>query len=112
MKKLQKPNLTIVMGDFYAKVLAGKKAYAVLPFKLENRNDRRETEKPFAAANRLVIMNTWFKLHPQKLYKWKLSLDPIGRIDYLLVNKRYRKLCICQNVSGCRYKFRSYADGR
>ncbi|CAG9837263.1 unnamed protein product [Diabrotica balteata] len=54
----------------------------------------------FAEANQLVIMNTWFKLHPRKLYTWKSPQDSVGRIirnqiDYMLVNKRYRNSCTC-----------------
>uniref|UniRef100_A0A8D8T8A4 Craniofacial development protein 2 n=1 Tax=Cacopsylla melanoneura TaxID=428564 RepID=A0A8D8T8A4_9HEMI len=100
MKKLKKQDITIVMGDFNAKVGAGRTSSAVGPFGLGSRNDRGDTLEIFAESNQLVIMNTWFKLHQRKLYTWKSPMDAPERIvrnqiDYILVSKRYRNSCTC-----------------
>lgn len=47
----------------------------------------------------MAIMNTWFKLHPRKLYTWKSPMDKPGKIvrnqiDFILVSQRFRNSCI------------------
>ncbi|KAL1447016.1 hypothetical protein WDU94_015647 [Cyamophila willieti] len=98
LRKLKKEDLTIIMGDFNSKLGEGRTSTAVGPFGLGNRNDRGDMLEIFAESNKLVVMNTWFKLHPRKLYTWTSPKDAPGKIirnqiDYILVNKRYRNSC-------------------
>uniref|UniRef100_A0A8D8ZLR6 Craniofacial development protein 2 n=1 Tax=Cacopsylla melanoneura TaxID=428564 RepID=A0A8D8ZLR6_9HEMI len=95
LKKLKKQDILIIMGDFNAKLGAGKTSQSVGPFGLGNRNPRGDELETFAVTNQLAVMNTWFKLHPRRLYTWKSPMDKPGKIvrnqiDYILISKRYR----------------------
>lgn len=97
LKKLKKHDLTIIMGDYNAKVGEGRTSEFVGPFGLGERNTRDDLEG-FAMANNLVVMNTWFKQSSRRLYTWKSPMDRPRRmvrnqIDYILVNKRFRNNC-------------------
>ncbi|XP_039291111.1 craniofacial development protein 2-like [Nilaparvata lugens] len=99
MRKLKKQDLTIVIGDFNAKLGSGRTSSSVGPFGLGNRNARGDSLETFAESNQLVVMNTWFKLHPRRLYTWKSPMDRPGRIvrnqiDFLLVNRRFWNSCL------------------
>ena len=84
-------DITLVLGDFNAKV--GKDRYedVVGPFGLGERNFRGERLISWCDASNLVLTNTWFKKHPRLLWTWK---SPGGRnknqIDYITINKRFR----------------------
>uniref|UniRef100_A0A8D8XEP5 Craniofacial development protein 2 n=1 Tax=Cacopsylla melanoneura TaxID=428564 RepID=A0A8D8XEP5_9HEMI len=95
LKKLKKQDILILMGDFNAKLGAGKTSQSVGPFGLGNRNPRGDELETFAVTNQLAVMNTWFRLHPRRLYTWKSPMDKPGKIvrnqiDYILISKRYR----------------------
>lgn len=98
LKKLKKHDLTIIMGDYNAKVGEGRTSEIVGPFGLGERNTRGDDLESFTMANNLVVMNTWFKQPSRRLYTWKSPMDRPGRmvrnqIDYILVNKRFRNSC-------------------
>uniref|UniRef100_A0A8D9ASD9 Craniofacial development protein 2 n=1 Tax=Cacopsylla melanoneura TaxID=428564 RepID=A0A8D9ASD9_9HEMI len=98
MKKLKKHEVTITMGDFNAKIGAGRTSEFVGPFGLGDRNDRGDNLEIFAETHQSAIMNTWFKQPSRRLYTWKSPQDKPDKIvrnqiDYILVNKRYRNSC-------------------
>uniref|UniRef100_A0A8D8Y176 Craniofacial development protein 2 n=3 Tax=Cacopsylla melanoneura TaxID=428564 RepID=A0A8D8Y176_9HEMI len=98
MKKLKKEDVTIVMGDFNAKLGAGKTSEFVGAFGLGERNTRGDELEMFAETHQLAVMNTWFRLPPRRLYTWISPMDKPGRIvrnqiDYIMVNARYRNSC-------------------
>ena len=40
----------------------------------------------------MVIMNTWFKKHPQRIYTWKSTGDRSrNQIDYISINHRFTR---------------------
>uniref|UniRef100_A0A8D8SJV6 Craniofacial development protein 2 n=1 Tax=Cacopsylla melanoneura TaxID=428564 RepID=A0A8D8SJV6_9HEMI len=48
--------------------------------------------------NNLVVMNTWFKMPPRRLYTWKSPMNKADKIirnqiDFILVNQRFRNSC-------------------
>lgn len=95
LKKLPKQNLTLISGDFNAKVGKGRTGEHIGPHGLGERNERGERLSVFAAEHKLTILNTFFKLPPRRLYTWTSPAhtpDAIIRnqIDYILVNHRYR----------------------
>ncbi|XP_039276069.1 craniofacial development protein 2-like [Nilaparvata lugens] len=99
IEKLKRHDLTIVLGNFNAKLGEGRTWSSVGPFGLGNRNTRGDELENFAESNQLVVMNTWFELHPIRLYTWESPMDRPGRIvrnqiDFLLVNRRFRNSCI------------------
>lgn len=54
--------MTIIMGDFNAKLGKGNTSTYFGPFGLGERNARCDMLKEFAAGNELVVFfNTWFK---------------------------------------------------
>lgn len=70
INKLKKQDLTIVVGDFNAKLGAKKTSVSVNPFGLGERNSRGDMLKIFAEINtNLTVMNTWYKLQPRN-HQW------------------------------------------
>lgn len=99
IKKIPKRELLIIMGDFNAKVGRGRSGNHIGPHGLGERNACGEKLCTLAGENDLVIMNTFFKLPPRRLYTWKAPKDGKNgtiirnQIDYIMVNQRYRNSC-------------------
>ena len=83
--------ITVVMGDFNAKVGSDQFEDLIGPFGLGDRNFRGERLISWCDANELILTNTWFKKHPRLLWTWK---SPGGgyknQIDFIAINKRFR----------------------
>ena len=83
-KKIPKGDI----GDFNAKVgrqhITGP---AVGPYGLCEANGAGERFREFCEEQELVLVNTWFKKHPRRLYTWKSS-DGKSRnqIDYITID--------------------------
>lgn len=90
-KKLRLDGPVLLLGDFNAKVGAGKVGNSIGMHGLGQRNDRGERLIEFVEKNKLVVCNTIFQHHPRRLYTW---VSPGGeyknQIDYIMVNQRYR----------------------
>ena len=90
-KQCKSQEITLILGDFNAKVGMDRYEDIVGSFGLGERNFRGERLISWCDANNLVLANTWFKKHPRLLWTWK---SPGGRyknqIDYIAINKRYR----------------------
>uniref|UniRef100_A0A8D8VHS4 Craniofacial development protein 2 n=2 Tax=Cacopsylla melanoneura TaxID=428564 RepID=A0A8D8VHS4_9HEMI len=98
LSKLKKEDITVVMGDFNAKLGAGQTSEYIGPFGLGERNQRGDELEIFAETHDLVALNTWFKQPPRKLYTWRSPMDKPGKIvrnqiDYIMINQRYRNSC-------------------
>uniref|UniRef100_A0A8D8VTC7 Craniofacial development protein 2 n=1 Tax=Cacopsylla melanoneura TaxID=428564 RepID=A0A8D8VTC7_9HEMI len=98
IKRLKKEEITIIMGDFNAKIGAGRTSNYVGQWGLGERNERGDMLENFAEINRMVLLNTQFQLHPRHLYTWKSPKDKPGKIvrnqiDYIMINQRYRNSC-------------------
>lgn len=94
-RSIKNNEITIVMGDFNAKVGSGKVGTQVGNFGLGERNDRGDRLIEFCQDKDLIITNTFFKLPNRRLYTWKSPADkPENRvrnqIDYILINNRYK----------------------
>lgn len=89
-------DITIIMGDWNAKIGKGRDGDNIGEFGLGIRNDRGERLAQFCQEKDVVITNTYFKLPERRLYTWKSPADGIdnkivrNQIDYFLINKRYR----------------------
>ena len=89
----QIPNgdILYIIGDWNAKV--GKELSIDITgnFGLGKRNERGDQLVEFCSRNDLRIMNTFFKLHPRRLYTW-ISPDNSTRnqIDYILCKSRWK----------------------
>ena len=99
LKKLPKQELTVIMGDFNAKVGKGSTGNHIGPYGLGERNERGERLSIFASEENFVITNTFFQLPKRRLYTWKSPADTPknnirNQIDYILVNHRYRNSII------------------
>ena len=88
-------NIVFILQDWNAKV--GKDILngitdnlSLTKFGLGERNERGDQLVEFCSRNDLRIMNTFFKLHPRRIYTWR-SPDKITRnqIDYILCNTRW-----------------------
>ena len=92
LSKTPSSDITIVMGDFNAKVGSGVvDSDATGRFGLGEQNERGEMLIDFCNENELVITNTLFQQHPRRLYTW---VSPDGKtrnqIDYIAIKRRWR----------------------
>lgn len=95
LKSAKNNEVTIVMGDFNAKIGQGKEGSIVGQYGLGTRNTRGDRLVQFCREKERVIMNTFFKLPPRRLYTWTSPADTVGRIirnqiDYITINHRFR----------------------
>ena len=83
--------VTLVMGDFNAKVGKGRFENVVGPYGLGDRNYRGERLISWSDANNLLLVNTWFRKHQRHLWTWKSPGDNHrNQIDYIAINQRFR----------------------
>ena len=94
MDKISSKDITIIMGDFNAKVgteRTDEEKYIVGPHSLGIRNEAGDRLITFCTENDLVVTNTMFKQHPRRLFTW---ISPDGKtknqIDDILVQRRWR----------------------
>lgn len=97
LRKLKRKDVTIIMGDFNAKIGEGGGTEFVGPFGLGVRNERGEMLNTFVTEEEMVILNTFFQLPARRLYTWKSPADKPdhiirNQIDFMMVNKRYRNI--------------------
>lgn len=92
----KKGEITIVLGDFNAKI--GKNATKEISghYGLGERNARGERLIQFCAEHHLSAVNTFFKQHPRRLYTWKSPADREGhiirnQIDFILIRNQLMK---------------------
>ncbi|XKL64613.1 hypothetical protein PGB90_004699 [Kerria lacca] len=99
VSSLKKEDLNFILGDFNAKVGNIKTEGVTGSFGLGNRNERGDNLVEFCKTEEFVVKNTFFKLHPRRLYTWKSPQDSPSnivrnQIDYILVNKRFQNSII------------------
>jgi hypothetical protein len=105
-----KATYNIIMGDFNAKLGKRKDGERFIgPHRLHERNERGERMSSWVEANRLHVMNTWFKKRMGRRWTWR---SPSGKtrneIDYILVDT---KRIIC-DVGTIGQKFDTGSDHR
>lgn len=88
-------DITIIMGDFNAKIGKGRVDDIIGDFGLGIRNERGDRLIEFCQEHDMAITNTFYKLHERRLYTWKSPADKDNKIrrnqiDYVLIKKRYR----------------------
>ena len=85
--KYKKAHFNIIMGDFNAKIGNGDEE-CVGNFGYGIRNDRGDDLINFAIANKLKIMNTFFKKKSNKRWTWHSpNFENFNEIDYVLTDK-------------------------
>ena len=99
LKSIKTQDVTIIMGDFNAKVGDEKVEECTGGHGLGNRNERGDRLIEFCQNNNFVITNTLFKMPKRRLYTWKSPADQEGRIvrnqiDYILIRQRYKNAII------------------
>ncbi|XP_062910199.1 craniofacial development protein 2-like [Mobula hypostoma] len=91
MKKTKNNEVTVILGDFNAKVGSVREVLTVGPFGLGERNNHRERLVEFAKTNKLMIANTGYSLPKWRLYMWTSPDGSVkNQIDYILVPNRFR----------------------
>ena len=88
---ISKKEVTMVMGDFNAKIGQSSDTDIVGTYGLGTRNEAGDRLVQFCSENHMCISNTFFKVHPRRLFTWT---SPDGttknQIDYFLCPKRWR----------------------
>ena len=105
-KKIPKGDITMMMGDFYAKVVRQRiTGPAVGPYGLGEANDAGERFREFCEEQELVLVNTWFKRHLRRLYTWKSPDSKIrNQIDYIAIDHKWKTSVIdCTIYPGADY---------
>lgn len=91
MRQCKPHEINLVMGDLNAKIGQGREGEVVGQFGLGVRNERGERLVEWCAEKGQVIVNSFFRHHPRRLWTWK---SPGGQyknqIDYVTINKRFR----------------------
>ena len=101
--KIPKRDITMMIEDFNAKVgrqhITGP---AVGPYRLGEANDAGERFREFCEEQELVLVNTWFKKHPIRLYTWKSPDGKIrNQIDYIAIDQKWKTSVIdCTTYPG------------
>lgn len=95
LQHTKKHDINLIMGDLNAKVGCISVPGVTGDYGLGDRNDRGDTLIEFCQENELMLANTFFKLHPRRLYTWtspQHTANNIVRnqIDYIIINKRFR----------------------
>ncbi|XP_072402422.1 uncharacterized protein [Diabrotica undecimpunctata] len=95
IKATKKNEITLIMGDFNAKVGQSKTGKVVGNFGLGERNERGDRLVQFCQEHNLVLTNTLFKLPHRRLYTWKSPADSPDKIirnqiDYIAAPIRFR----------------------
>ncbi|KAL1446089.1 hypothetical protein WDU94_009850 [Cyamophila willieti] len=96
LKTTKKHDITIILGDFNAKVGDCVVDGITGGYGLGTRNDRGDRLIEFCQNEDMLVTNTTFKLPKRRLYTWKAPADGIdnnivrNQIDYILIRKRYR----------------------
>ena len=85
--KYKKAHFNIIMGDFNAKIGNGdEECFGNFGYGI--RNDRGDDLINFAIANKLKIMNTFFKKKSNKRWTWHSpNFENVNEIDYALTDK-------------------------
>lgn len=96
MRLTRRGEITMVIGDFNAKIGCGAEGENIGAYGLGTRNNRGDRLAQFCVENNLLIANTFFKQHPRRLYTWKSPADREGRIvrnqiDFILLDLNFKK---------------------
>ena len=91
MEYAKSGEISILMGDWNAKVGEQLEHPVTGKFGLGNRNDRGQRLVGFCWTSKLVITNTLFEHPKRRLYTWKSPGDILrNQIDYIIINQRHR----------------------
>ena len=98
IKKISAKDILLVLGDFNAKVGGSSLPPTVGPYGLGEINQAGERLTDFCSDHSIVLVNTWFKHHPRRLYTWT---SPGGntrnQIDYIGIAHRWKS-----SISNCK----------
>lgn len=102
LKQCKSTDITIVQGDFNAKVGKGRYEDTVGSFGLGERNNRGQILLEWAHSKDFAIGNTWFVQHPRRLATWRSPGDNCrNQIDFFMIKKRFRNaLTSCKAYPG------------
>ena len=91
MEYAKSGEISILVGDWNAKVGEQLEHPVTGKFGLANRNDRGQRLVDFCWTSKLVITNTLFEHPKRRLCTWKSPGDILrNQIDYIIINQRQR----------------------
>lgn len=96
MRTTKKGEIITVLGDLNAKIGEGADGNHVGAYGLGVRSERGDRLIQFCNEQNLTITNTFFKLHPRRLYTWTSpghTKENIIRnqIDYIMIAPNFKK---------------------
>ena len=102
INKCKSRDITMVIGDWNAKVGNKESCSALEPFGLDERNERGDRFIEWCEDHKMVISNTWFENRKSRLYTWRSPGDRTkNQIDYICVNERWKNSILdCKTYPG------------
>ena len=86
-RQCKRHDIVLVMGDLNAKVGMGRFEETVGPYGIGERNERGDKWVEWCVENEQVILNTWYRHHPRKLWTRQSPGDRYSnQIDYITIN--------------------------
>ena len=93
LQNVKTNDITLLVGDFNAKIGKDHGSFAAGQFCLGNGNERGERLIEFAETHDFRICNTWFQQPKRRLYTWISPGDRTrNQIDFILIRTRYKNI--------------------
>ena len=87
LRMSKKHNITLIQGDFNAKIGKGEVIDITGKYGLGERNGRGDRHVQFCQEHKMKVTNTLLSLLPRRLYTWKSPQDIVkNQIDYILLH--------------------------
>jgi endonuclease/exonuclease/phosphatase family metal-dependent hydrolase len=98
-KQCKAHELTLVIGDFNAKVGNTETPGVTGKFGLGDKNERGKKLVEWAEVNNMMVRNTLFQHHPRRLWTWESPGNRTrNQIDYIIIYKRYKSALLSPNT--------------
>ena len=102
VRSIPKHNMLVIGGDLNAQIgKNGNNKYSL--HNTSNRNGQHLTD--FMIENRLACLNTNYQKREGKLWTYTYANNTKAQIDYVLINKKWKKIIITMIISGKMGKF-------
>ena len=96
IKQCKSTDIVILLGDWNAKIGAGRYKTNVRQYSLGTRNERGDRLVEFHEGNQFLVCNTFYQRSKRHLYTWKSPGDiRRNQIDFILIRERFKNYIKC-----------------
>ena len=98
IKQCKSTDIVILLGEWNAKIGAGRYKTNVGQYGLGTRNERGRLVE-FCEENQFVACNTFYQHSKRQLYTWKSPGDiRRNQIDFILIRERFKNCIKCVKI--------------